>query len=212
MSSKATKTLTQNPAVWVAAIFIVALLVVALSRDGASDSPAGNTIDPGHQLAELASPDPAIGAIAPRIVGVGLDGESIIIEPDGAARILGFFAHWCPHCQAELPRVTDWLATTTLPDGVEVIAVSSAVDAAGDNFPPETWFEETGWPMAVIADDLGAIAADFGLTAFPFWVVLDEDGAVVTRRTGSIPVEELDELVDHITPTEVLSRSIGTPS
>ena len=34
---------------------------------------------------------------------------------DGKAKAIFFVAHWCPHCQAEIPRLSEWLKTHGLP-------------------------------------------------------------------------------------------------
>lgn len=42
---------------------------------------------------------------------VGTDWECFQapVRPDGRAKIVPFPAHWCLHCQVEVPEVQDWL-------------------------------------------------------------------------------------------------------
>jgi hypothetical protein len=50
----------------------------------------------------------------------------------------------------------------------------------------------------VIADSDTFQAADaFGLTGFPYFVVLDADGKVVARATGEIETSALTELLEQ---------------
>ena len=123
---------------------------------------------------------------------LGFDGSPVTFAP-GVPRIYGFFAHWCPHCQAELPKLTEWLREGIGADGVEVAAISTAVAPEGDNHPPSRWFEDVGYPGDVLVDsanDTAAIA--FGLVAYPYWVVTDADGTVLLRMTGNV---ERDDFV-----------------
>jgi cytochrome c biogenesis protein CcmG, thiol:disulfide interchange protein DsbE len=141
------------------------------------------------------SDDDAMGLQAPAVRGTATDGRPMSIVPGDGPMIVGFFAHWCPHCQAEVPVVVDWLADGGLPDGVELVAVSTAVNEARPNFPPSEWFEAEGWDVPTMADDeSGSAHLAYGGGGFPYWVVLDADGAVVARRAGELPASALDDL------------------
>ncbi len=135
--------------------------------------------------------DDAVGQPAPDLDGVSLKGDRIEIDQaDGRGKIFGFFAHWCPHCQAEVPLLVDYLETNRLPENVDFHAISTAVDESRDNYPPIDWFDTENWPFPVLDDSqMSAIAAGFGLSAFPFFVVVDGDGAVVQRIAGGLPDE-----------------------
>ena len=45
-----------------------------------------------------------------------------------------FLAHWCPHCQAEVPRLVE-LAEQGAFDGVDVTAVATGTNADGAQLP-----------------------------------------------------------------------------
>lgn len=108
----------------------VAVIVGAIAVIGAS-SPGPTTADQtafaetiGTPLPAYSTPDSAIGAEAPTVSAQTLTGDRTMLSGDGTARLYGFFAHWCPHCQDELPQTAAWLEANPLPDGVEVVAVS----------------------------------------------------------------------------------------
>ena len=75
------------------------------------------------------SPDPAVGLVAPTVSGVSFDGSPVTIEPSDKFTVIMFLAHWCPHCQTEIDDLGPYLAETPLPDNVEVVSVSTGVDA-----------------------------------------------------------------------------------
>ena len=189
---------------WVIAVIMVAgiagVAIAASTRDGADDgvpqTAAAEVIGVGLPALPEDGEDPAVGTEAPTISAQTLDGDRVTIAADGTARVLGFFAHWCPHCQSELPRTAEWLSSNTLPTDVEVIAISTAVDPGRGNYPPSAWFAEEEWPATVLLDsDDDSLAIGFGLTGFPFWVVVDADGNVAGRVGGEIDIAGFEELI-----------------
>jgi thiol-disulfide isomerase/thioredoxin len=115
----------------------------------------------------------------------------VSVTPGGTPTIVLFLAHWCSHCQAEVPRLTDWVETNGMPVGMELISVATSSTPSQGNFPPSVWLEREEFPFPVIYDDEDSTAAvAYGLSAFPYWVVLDSDGRVVQRFTGELPNPE----------------------
>lgn len=198
----------QSPLVWVGALIVVAGVVVGIMAASQSDD-ADTTDVPqvafaetiGASLPPFSLPDTAIGTPAPTASAQTFDGERVSIGADGTARLFGFFAHWCPHCQAEVPEISEWLAANTLPDGIEIVAVSTAVETSAANYPPSEWFERENWPTTVLVDsEDGALATGFGLTGFPYWVAVDGDGNVVERVGGQIDTQQFEALIASLAP------------
>ena len=149
-------------------------------------------------IGEALPPDESIGHVAPGFKAQpNTSAEMIEIQPDdGTIRLIGFFAHWCPHCQREVPRVAQWLNENGLPNGVEVVAISTSVREGTPNYPPSEWFEAENWPTQVLVDSSEkTIAAAYGLTGFPFWVLVDGEGFVVHRSSGELTEEQFSYLV-----------------
>ena len=144
-----------------------------------------------------AQPDPAVGVTAPRVLGSGFDDAKHSVRPgDGRAKVIAFFAHWCPHCRRELPRMTAWLADNDLPPGVDLVAVNTAVADDRDNYPPSAWFEAEGWTLPVLRDSPDTeIAEAYGLRSFPYTVVLNGAGAVVVRVSGELSTAQWEALL-----------------
>ena len=110
--------------------------------------------------------------------------------------MLVFLAHWCPHCQVELPLLVS-MAEAGAFDGVRTVAVLTGTNPDAPNFPPVPWLDREGWSGEVARDDPQASAANaYGLSSYPFLVMLDADGTVVGRVSGEQPDEVVQSLVD----------------
>jgi len=143
--------------------------------------------------------DPAVGKPMPDLRGASFDGRPVAIAKDGHPKLIVFLAHWCPHCQGEVPRLVAWLGAARLPAGLEVYAVATAVDATRPNYPPSEWLRRERWPAPVLADDARGTAADAaGLSAFPFFVFVGADDRVAGRRAGSIGMEEIEQQLGRL--------------
>jgi thiol-disulfide isomerase/thioredoxin len=146
---------------------------------------AGKALESSDLIAS--TDDPAIGKVAPKITGQGFDGRKVSIGGPGKPRIVVFAAHWCPHCQREVPRIVK-LAEQGKLDGVEVDTVTTGTDSNADNYPPSKWLSREEWPFkTVLADDADQRALiAYGGTAYPFFVFLDANGKVVGRASGEL--------------------------
>lgn len=142
------------------------------------------------------TPDPAIGAHAPALSGSDFVGTPVSVPISGQVNLLVFGAHWCPHCQAELPKVAVWATDGSFGPNVSVTAISTGTDSTAPNFPPSAWFADMGWTQPVLVDDAdGTAAKAYGLTGYPFLVVLDANGNVVARAAGEVPLEVLNQML-----------------
>src|SRR5690606_20036411 len=138
--------------------------------------------------------DPAVGQTPPTLTGQDFEGEPSSIDPgDGRATVVVFLAHWCPHCQKEVPMIQGWVDDGNLPDDVDLYAVTTATRADQNNYPPSEWLEREGWSEGILLDDPDQSAASaWGLTGYPYIVFIDAEGQVVRRASGELPEEDLD--------------------
>lgn len=154
--------------------------------------------------------DQAIGLLAPQVEGASFDGTPVTINHDGETyKMIVFLAHWCSHCQEEVPEVRDWLATYDLGEDIEIVSVSTGERSDRPNWPPEEWLTREQWPVPVIEDSLESdISMAYGLQAFPYWVFLDKDGSVLLRANG-LSSEALTQIADQI---KAFDESLETTS
>ena|SRR5438477_3123576 len=201
--AKAT-TRSRAPLVIIGAAIVLAFVIaiVATRKSGNQDSALGQTRPvtvAGSVLPTLsdAAADPAVGLTVPELRGSAFDGSAVSIVNDGRPKIVIFIAHWCPHCQAEVPLITKWIAANGLPSGVDMYAVSTGVSKDLPNYPPSAWLQKVKWPLPTLADSDNAVAAQaFGLSAYPFFAVVNASGKLVLRATGELDTAHLAQLVE----------------
>ncbi len=197
------------PFVVLGAIVAIALAVALVAMGGdedddvsAGDDASGELLDTagitarGGTLPPLAqgAQDPAAGMPAPTLEGVDPTGQGTTVEYDQPT-LVAFLAHWCPHCQAELPELVT-LADEGALDGMDAVVVLTGTDPGRPNHPPAAWLQREGWDGRVLLDDeRGTAAGAFGLSSYPYLVLVDADGEVIARNAGELGLEGLREFV-----------------
>jgi thiol-disulfide isomerase/thioredoxin len=107
--------------------------------------------------------------------------------------LLVFLAHWCPHCNAEIPRLIEWDESGQMPEDLIVIGVATGSRSDQPNWPPSQWLQDMEWPWAAMADSEAQDAAiAYGVNGYPGLVLIDGEGTVLARRSGEASVSELD--------------------
>lgn len=153
----------------------------------------------GSPLAEYGQPDGSIGKVPPALTGVSFTGDPVLIDPADGAHVILFVAHWCSHCQNEIPVVVDWLEAGGLPADVQLTVVSTAVSPGQPNYPPSDWLSRENVTVPILLDDeAGNAAAAYGLKSFPYLVVVGASGTVAARVSGELPAAALDALVSDL--------------
>jgi cytochrome c biogenesis protein CcmG, thiol:disulfide interchange protein DsbE len=187
-------------AVGVVALAAVIAIVLTLGSSGGPSEPAAEPlVITGGALPDLPAegPDPAVGMTLPALAGIGLDGEPMEIGPRGGAQMIVVLAHWCPHCQRELPMLVDMIDSGDVPEGVAVVGLSTAIDELRGNYPPSAWFEREGWQQPTLIDDANSDGLHaLGLPVFPGFVFVDAPGQVTQRMTGEIDRETLIQAME----------------
>jgi thiol-disulfide isomerase/thioredoxin len=209
------------PALLVAAIGVAAVLAVVLQGTGRTGEGASSSVPPaasagatsgsagasgalvttGAALPPFEKPngDPAVGRPAPEVRGSDFDGTPVTITHDGRPKVVLFIAHWCPHCQREVPLIQTWVNSGAVPDGVDLVSVATSIDPAAPNYPPDAWFQREGWTVPVIADPTNSVAKAYGLSAFPYWVFIGPDGTIKARAVGELTIANLETVIATLT-------------
>jgi thiol-disulfide isomerase/thioredoxin len=192
------------------AIIIGGAAIVAISSSGSESNTSSGNISEFSDITvtgdalpgfDSASTDASIGMTAPIVSGKGFTGTEITTDGAGTPTLLVFLAHWCQFCQREVPLLVQWEKDGQTRTGVDVIAVATGTDPANPNFPPSEWLAREEFPALwpVIADSADKKAANaFGLSGYPFFVLVDAQGKVFTRLSGEIPMDELTAIINQM--------------
>ncbi|TRZ72946.1 MAG: TlpA family protein disulfide reductase [Actinobacteria bacterium] len=216
MNTSKKKSTSGNRNAWIVGGVIAAVIaiaaVVAISSSSSKDSTVAGSLQEFSEVTvsgdvlpafdEAAKPDPAVGMLAPVLSGKGFTGNVVTTEPTGTPTLLVFLAHWCPHCQREVPLLVEWEKSGTMPNGIDVFGVATGTDSANPNYPPSEWLARENFPatwpvMADSADKVGGNA--FGLAGYPYFVLVGGDGKVLVRMSGEIPMDELTATILALT-------------
>jgi cytochrome c biogenesis protein CcmG, thiol:disulfide interchange protein DsbE len=183
----------------------IVAVVATSSKSKTEDSVASAVVETapvkatGTPLAEMADagPDPSIGATAPRLDGSTFARADMSIIPGSGPLVIMFIAHWCPHCQREVPLVAAW-ANGGTHNGVPIRAIATATSKDNPNYPPSAWLTKENFTVPTMVDDeIGTAAKAYGLTSFPYFVALNGSGKVVARMAGEITEEQFNQLTSQ---------------
>ena len=145
-----------------------------------------------------AGTDAGIGATVPVVDGYDFDGKAVSLDiaSSGTPTMVVFLAHWCPHCNREIPRILEWAGTLGVPDGLRIVGVATGSRNDYPNWPPSSWLTDMGWKWEKMADTQdGSVFSAYGGTGFPTMVLVGPDGTVKNRFSGEVEVADLDRLV-----------------
>jgi thiol-disulfide isomerase/thioredoxin len=129
--------------------------------------------------------------------------EAMTIDPtDGTKRVWLIWAHWCPYCQQELPELSVWYPENAdrFPNS-ELVTVTTSMDPSRGN-PLDEYLVTEQFEFPVLVDEDSKIAAQFGTSAFPFWVVTNGDGTVLYRTAGLIGPDAVEQLFTQLEQVE----------
>ncbi|MCW2955723.1 MAG: hypothetical protein JWO69_592 [Thermoleophilia bacterium] len=212
----ARNTKRQLPVFWivVAVLVLGGLVAIVATRPDEADEAAVNAAKDAPVFADVAvdgeplaeydeGTDPAVGDAIPSIAGTSLDDEPMSIGGGSEPTVIVTVAHWCPHCQAEVPRIVDWAKGdgAAASEGVRIVGLSTSVTEGQPNFPPAEWLAREQWPFDTLVDDeAGSAASALGVKGFPFITFVRGDGTVSERYSGEMPIDEFADAVERIAP------------
>jgi thiol-disulfide isomerase/thioredoxin len=210
MTTKTTTKSRQTPAsrtwLWIGAGVLGLGLIVWMAMSIAGEEPVdasvgyGEVTIEGSGLPTVSNPnagDPARGLVAPTVSGSDWDGNPVTIGPDGRSKIVVLLAHWCSHCQVEVPVIREWADAGGLPADVDLYGVTVLTDPLRAEFPPQDWLESENWDFPTIMDsEIGEAGLAYGLSGTPYYLVLDGENQNLGRFSGEIGVAGLNALVE----------------
>ncbi len=213
LNARQKKEASSNRLLWIIIGTVVlgaAAIAVGMSAGKGSNNPDNGTAAAEYQpvtasnpalapLGDGTSPDTAIGQEAPSLQGANFAGNAVSITPgeNGSPTMLVFLAHWCPHCNREVPRMVEWYEKGLVPKDLRVVGITTASRNDQANWPPSEWMVNMKWPFEVMADsETGQAAAAYGVDGFPFIAIINGSGKVVARNSGELELPDLIKFVN----------------
>ena len=132
---------------------------------------------------------PAIGMAAPDFSAKASDGSTITkADIAGKPVLMVFFASWCPHCQAEAPKIK---ALAEANPNLKIVAIG-----VGNNDTQKgIWDFQSKFSLPFATyDDGGKAASVYGITSYPTLVSVDKSGIIRDRDTGEVSQDRLNSL------------------
>jgi thiol-disulfide isomerase/thioredoxin len=182
------------------AAVVVTVAVVLFSNLVGPDSGAGPIQPSARADVSVSGPPRAellgVGSQVPSFSAPGFrmssDGANATIERNrvdwssfrGTPTVLSIWASWCPHCQRELPVLSD--AVAKMP-GVKLVTVVTSIGAHPGPTPSQ-YLGDEGLTFPVAIDDAqGTLAHALGVRAFPTLYFVGTDGRVTYSSEGEVP-------------------------
>jgi thiol-disulfide isomerase/thioredoxin len=184
------KTQKRSTNLWIgiaAGVFAVIIIAVIATSGGgaeATEPAAAGAVsvdrDPGPTL--------AVGESIPDWSAPSLDGDGVVAWSDyaGTPTVLTIWAPWCPHCQAELPRLNEAMANH--PD-VELVTITTMVERG--SVGSKDWLDSQGLEFTTGVDDADlTLMQALGVEGTPTTYFVNADGTVYDVRSGEIGLQE----------------------
>ena len=78
-------------------------------------------------------------------------------------------------------------------------SILTSINSGQPNYPPDKWVKSEGWQFQSFTDnELSGVAQHFGIRGFPFWVLIDSDGDIVTRLSGSYTKDQFEIILSNL--------------
>ncbi len=155
--------------------------------------------------AESALPDaasPASGSRPPNISVRDLNGASHhLLSDEHRVVLLHFWATWCPHCRAEIPKLTEIYRRWGASD-VTVLAIS--VDDDLSHLSRFVHANQLPYPVIAQSESPERIADQFHVWGIPTTLLIDRNGLIVARFEGE------SDLVDTVAKLLKTSHASGS--
>ncbi len=142
------------------------------------------------------SSGPRAGEPAPSFSAMDSQGQTVeLASYEGRVTVLDFWATWCGPCRKAMPHVQ--ALHEQYADNPDVAVVGVHVDANYRFANPADYFDDNGYTFDLIPDGR-EIAAAYGVSAVPQFVVIDSEGTIVHRQTGfgESDIEDFSRIID----------------
>ncbi len=121
-------------------------------------------------------------------------GTASIADFRGSVLIVNFWGTWCVPCRREIPELVE-LHGAYADRGVEIIGI--AVDS-GEADEIRTFADRYDVQYRLWMTDMATALEDFQSVGYPFTLVIDRDGGIVSTYYGPQTLESLSAEIDAL--------------
>lgn len=124
--------------------------------------------------------------------------EHKLSEYRGKTVFLNFWATWCPPCRGEMPHIEDlYKEYNKNKDEVVILGVASPnLGNEGLEEDIKEFLNQNKYNFPVVMDKDGALAYQYGISAFPTTFIIDKDGYVTQYVPGAMDKETMKSLIE----------------
>lgn len=124
--------------------------------------------------------------------------EHKLSEYRGKTVFLNFWATWCPPCRGEMPHIEDlYKEYNKNKDEVVILGVASPnLGNEGSEEDIKEFLNQNKYNFPVVMDKDGALAYQYGISAFPTTFIIDKDGYVTQYVPGAMDKETMRSLIE----------------
>ena len=170
------------------ALSLSVLLLAGCSGGGSSTAEESFVVGSGVQT--FIKKDARVKA--PDLSGMTLTGVNYTREP-GKVAVVNVWASWCSPCRAEEPTLSALSQKYSDVQFIGILTRDNPVNA-------EAFNRKRGTPYPTLIDDsiLIGFRKSLPANAIPTTVVIDRDGNVAARISGSVTVASLSNLIEEV--------------
>lgn len=124
--------------------------------------------------------------------------EHKLSEYRGKTVFLNFWATWCPPCRGEMPHIEDlYKEYNKNQDEVVILGVASPnLGNEGSEEDIKEFLNQNKYNFPVVMDKDGALAYQYGISAFPTTFIIDKDGYVTQYVPGAMDKKTMKSLIE----------------
>jgi len=172
----------------IALMFASVILLSGCSNGGASKAEESFIAGSGA-VTKIAQSD---RIAAPTISGMTLNGTQFALT-QGKVAVVNVWASWCSPCRAEEPTLSALAKKYVDVQFVGILTRDNPVNAEAF-----TRTRKTPYPTLIDDSILIGFRKSLPANAIPTTVVLDKNGKVAARISGSVTVASLSQLIDEV--------------
>ena len=165
-----------------------------------ADATADSSTAVAGQNQEQESADAASSAEATKLPEFNVtdrDGNTVALSSMyGKPTLVGFWATWCPPCNAEAPEIQKLY--DEYGDRVNFMMINATGDGRDTAETVEKWMESNGYTYPVYLDESNEASIATQVYYLPTMYVLDSEGNLLTAFSGTIGETSGKQLIEQL--------------